>query len=104
MCADTVMDAARTGTARVAHPLDPLSAEEITASRDHLVAEGRLTGSVRVAYLSLKEPQKAILRDASWTPDRHARAILLDTATGETTDAVIDLTNHRTVSATTVDV
>lgn len=86
-----------------AHPLDPLTADEMTAARDHLVAEGRLGDTVRVAYLSLKEPDKASLRDGAPTPARRARAVLLDTATGETTDAVIDVTNGVTLSATTVD-
>ncbi|MDF2509116.1 MAG: histamine oxidase, partial [Microbacterium sp.] len=92
-----------TTAAASAHPLDPLTADEITAARDHLVAEGRLGDTVRVAYLSLKEPEKATLGDGSPAPPRRARAILLDTATGETTDAVIDVTNGLTVSATTVD-
>ncbi|MDL9981290.1 primary-amine oxidase [Microbacterium candidum] len=90
-------------TVRTTHPLDPLSAAEITAVRDHLVAEGRLGDTVRVAYLSLKEPTKAELRDTERVPHRRARAILLDTATGDTTDLVVDLTAGETVSAVAVD-
>ncbi|MGR0219917.1 primary-amine oxidase [Agromyces sp. ZXT2-6] len=87
---------------RRTHPMDPLSAEEITAVRDHLVEEGRLGETVRVAYLSLKEPAKALLREGSDVP-REARAILLDTATGATTDLVVSLTEGRIVAEAAVD-
>ncbi len=85
------------------HPLDALSAAEITAVRDHLVAEGRLGERVRVAYLGLKEPAKAELRDPSSAPHRRARAILLDTGTGETMDLIVDLTAGETVAAVEID-
>ncbi len=87
---------------RRTHPMDPLSAEEITAVRDHLVEDGRLGDTVRVAYLSLKEPAKALLRAGGDVP-REARAILLDTATGATTDLVVSLTERRIVGETAVD-
>ena len=96
------MNTSIVATERRTHPLDPLSAEEITAARDHLVAEGRLGDTVRVAYLSLKEPDKAGLRAGGDVP-REARAILLDTSSGATTDLLIDLTAGRTVSADAVD-
>ncbi|MBN9156451.1 primary-amine oxidase [Microbacterium sp.] len=91
-----------TATSVATHPLDPLSATEITAARDHLVAEGRLGESVRVAYLSLREPAKSVLRSGGPVP-REARAILLDTATGATTDVLIDLRAGTTISAVDVD-
>lgn len=84
------------------HPLDPLDADEILAVREHLVAEGRFGDSVRMAYLALKEPEKALLRAGAAVP-REARAILLDTATGDTVDLVVDLSAGRTVSAASVD-
>ncbi|MFT4164009.1 MAG: primary-amine oxidase [Microlunatus sp.] len=106
---DTPDPAAQGGTVHITttvkpgtHPLDPLTAEEISAARDHLAAEGRLGETVRVAYLSLKEPAKAQLRDDG-QPPREARAILLDTANGDTRDIVIDLTAGVTVSAVEVD-
>jgi len=87
---------------RRTHPMDPLSAAEITAVRDLLVTEGRLGETVRVAYLSLKEPAKALLRAGSDAP-REARAILLDTATGATVDLVVSLTERRIVAEAAVD-
>jgi len=98
-----VIDLLATPAVRTAHPLDPLTAAEIVAVRDHLTGEGRIADTVRVAYLSLKEPTKAALRDTAARPNRQARVILLDIATGETTDLVVDLTAGETVRATTVD-
>lgn len=87
---------------RRTHPMDPLSAGEITAVRDHLVEEGRLGETVRVAYLSLKEPAKALLRNGGDVP-REARVILLDTATGSTADLIVSLTEGRIVAEADVD-
>jgi Cu2+-containing amine oxidase len=98
-----VTEAPAAPTLRTTHPLDPLSAAEITAVRDHLRAEGRLDDTVRVAYLGLKEPAKAELRDCDLVPSRRARVILLDTANGETTDLVVDLSAGETLRATAVD-
>ena len=96
------MNTTTVATAQRTHPLDPLTAGEIEAVRDHLVAEGRLRDSVRVAYLSLKEPEKAVLRARREAP-REARVVLLNTADGDTTDLVVDVTALRTVSAETID-
>lgn len=96
------MSLATVDTARRVHPLDPLSADEITAARDLLVAAGRLGETVRVAYLSMKEPAKAVLRGGGRVP-RQARAILLDTRTGETTDLDLDLDSGEIVRSTPVD-
>lgn len=99
---ETTVNTLIVDTARRTHPLDPLSAAEITAARNHLVAEGRLGETVRVAYLSMKEPSKDQLR-GDIAPPRQARAILLDTATGATTDLVVDLTAGEIVAETSVD-
>ncbi len=96
------MSLATVDTARRVHPLDPLSADEITAARDLLVAAGRLGETVRVAYLSMKEPAKAVLRGGGRVP-RQARAILLDTRTGATTDLDLDLDSGEIVRSTPVD-
>ncbi|WP_018134897.1 hypothetical protein [Acaricomes phytoseiuli] len=88
------------------HPLNPLSAEEIAAVRDHLTAAGRLTETVRVTYLSLKEPAKnemRRLREGGAAPARQARAVLLDITTGETWDVLVDLSHRVTVAETLVD-
>ncbi len=98
---ETTMTATAIDTHR--HALDWLDADEITSVRDHLVEQGRLTDRVRVAYLGLQEPTKAQLRDAAVRPDRRARVVLLDTATGETTDLVVNLTARLTESAVAVD-
>jgi primary-amine oxidase len=76
------------------HPLDPLTAEEIERARDILVAAGLLGETVRVPMLLPAEPDKTAV--ASWHPgdpiDRRADVTLLDTATGEVTEAVVSIT------------
>lgn len=99
---ESIVNTSIVATAQRTHPLDPLSAEEITAVRDHLVAAGRLGDTVRVAYLSLKEPEKALLRAGQEVP-REARVILLDTATGDTVDLVIDVASGQVVSDAEID-
>ncbi|GAA4341843.1 primary-amine oxidase [Microbacterium rhizosphaerae] len=94
-------------TVRRTHPLDALTADEISAVRDHLVDEGRIGDRVRFAYVGLHDPAKRELRawaaEPSAVPHRRARVILLDTSTGATTDLVVDLTAGATVAATDVD-
>ena len=83
------------------HPLDPLSAEEIERARDVLVAAGLLGESVRVPMLLPAEPDKKAV--ATWHPgdplDRRADVTLLDTATGEVTEAIVAITAGEVVSS-----
>lgn len=75
------------------HPLDPVTAEEITAARDILTKAGLLTPATRVAYLGLEEPDKATLRDHTpgATVDRRVRVMLLDTTGAPPRDLVVAL-------------
>ena len=84
------------------HPLDPASAQEYLAGRDILVAAGLLAEPVRFAYYGLEEAAKdEVLAGA--TGDRRLRAFLVNLDSGESTDAVVSLTDGKVVSARTLD-
>jgi primary-amine oxidase len=82
------------------HPMDALTADEITASAEILHAAGKLGGTVRLVSLTLEENPKAEVR--AWTKGkpfgRRAFAVLLDG--GHLAEAHIDL-DARTLTALT---
>ena len=55
------------------HPLDPLSAEEITAVAATLRRERGLTDRWRFASIELREPSKATVRRSRPAPRSRAR-------------------------------
>jgi primary-amine oxidase len=87
------------------HPLRRLTAEEIQEARRVLAEADLLTPTTRFAYLGLEEPTKDEV--LAWSPgdvvERRVRAVLLDVATGQTTDTVVTLTEHEVESATEID-
>ncbi|MGN8553207.1 UNVERIFIED_CONTAM: primary-amine oxidase [Microbacterium sp. SLM126] len=87
------------------HPLDPLTAGEIEAARELLVAAGLLGETVRVPMLLPDEPTKQEL--AEWSPgkplDRRVDVTLMDAATGAVTEAIVSVTRGEVISATEVD-
>lgn len=92
------------------HPLDPLSAAEITAAKSLLAAAGHLDEPVFFAYLGLEEPPKAeVLASGDGdsggrpAPARRARAMLVGRATGRLLDLVLDLGEARIDSCVEVD-
>src|SRR5215470_15681504 len=90
------LDAPATTTLpQVLHPLDPLSAQEITAAVAILRTSGKLGSNVRFATVVLQEPSKeVVLNFKDGDPiEREAFAILLDNADGATYEAVVSLTN-----------
>lgn len=78
----------------VEHPLDPLTADEISAARQVLVDAGLLGATTRVAQQLPVEPSKSEL--ASWRPgdaiERRVNVTLLDTATGRSSEATVSIT------------
>jgi primary-amine oxidase len=84
-------------SAASAHPLDPLSREEIDAAVAILRDAHHLSESTRVPLLSLKEPPKAEIL-AGRIPPRQAFAVLYERASKQTFEAVIDLAARRMVS------
>ncbi|GAA1079288.1 primary-amine oxidase [Nocardiopsis composta] len=88
------------------HPLDPLTAAEVSRVREVLEADGALGAAVRFCYVGLAEPDKGEVarheRDGSAVP-RRARALLLDTASGAGEDALVDLTAGSVAHRAPVD-
>lgn len=78
------------------HPLDPLTADEITTSTAILFRERGLSKSVRFMNVELHEPS---LRDGSLaTADRETFVVLRDRATATTIEAIVSLTRDKVVS------
>jgi primary-amine oxidase len=75
------------------HPLEPLTPEEIIAAVQTVRKERRLPASFRFVTVTLREPAKEHLvgQPASDVP-RQAFLILLDNATGQGYEAVVNLT------------
>jgi primary-amine oxidase len=80
----------------VTHPLEPLSAEEISAAATVLRDAGHVGPTSRFVSLALREPAKAAVHafDADGTDvPREADAIVLDRADGRTYEATVSLSD-----------
>jgi primary-amine oxidase len=86
--------------AGVAHPLDPLSKEEIAAAAQTLKASGKVTEAGRFATIVLREPPKAeVLNFKPGAPmRREAFAVVYERASNKTFEAVVDLKNRSVQS------
>src|SRR5215467_4282161 len=82
---------------QVLHPLDPLSAQEITAAVAILRTSGKLGSNVRFATVVLQEPSKeVVLNFKDGDPiEREAFAIMLDNDDGATYEAIVSLTSSK---------
>jgi primary-amine oxidase len=83
-----------------AHPLDPLSTAEILSACELLKATKKLGAELRFAMVHLHEPPKAeVLAFKAGDPmERSAFLMVFDAKTGETHEAVINLTRGTLVS------
>ncbi|AIJ21417.1 primary-amine oxidase [Amycolatopsis methanolica 239] len=90
---------------RAPHPLAPLTANEITGVRNILETSGAPRNSTRFSYVGLVEPAKSDVAryelDGAPVP-RRARALLLDTASGDAEEVLVDLTADAVGSRTPV--
>ncbi|WP_431902780.1 primary-amine oxidase [Amycolatopsis thermoflava] len=78
------------------HPLDPLTADEITTARRVLADAGLFPDSARVVYLGLEEPAKDTDRS-----ERVARVLLHDVTGGQ--DVLVSLTAESVVARRALD-
>ena len=83
-----------------AHPLDPLSTQEIQAACEFLKAEKQLDSGTRFAIVHLQEPPKAdVLAYQPGQPvERSAFLMIFDSRTGETHEAIVNLTQQALTS------
>ncbi|SEE66165.1 primary-amine oxidase [Rhizobiales bacterium GAS191] len=95
---------ATAGAAPALHPLDPLSAAEIEATRRLAISHFKLGDAHRFVMMRLEEPAKdAVLshRDGG-AIRRQAFVIVLDRRSGEAFEAVIDLAERKVTSSTAI--
>lgn len=83
-----------------AHPLDPLSKEEIIAAVEILRASGKVNENSRFSTIVLREPPKSeVLAYKPGSPfRREAFAIIYERATNKTFEAIIDLNKKSLAS------
>src|SRR5215510_6182446 len=76
-----------------AHPLDPLSKEEITTTVAVLKASGKVSESHRFPIIVLREPPKdeVLHFKPGSSMRREAFAVVYDRASNTTSEAVVDL-------------
>src|SRR5215469_16944965 len=84
----------------VLHPLEPLTAEEITVALQILRNERHLGERVRIASVRLYEPPKeVVLHFKQGDPiTREAFIIVLDNSDGATYEAVVSITEGKVIS------
>lgn len=80
---------------RVVHPLEPLTAEEITTTVEVLHDGQGLTAGTRFVSIALREPAKEAIRDDA-DVDREAFVVALNLDDGLTYEGIVSLT-HRSV-------
>ena len=83
----------------LAHPLDPLSKDEITAAVAVLRDAGKVADSTRFVLIHLHEPPKAkvLVYHPGDSLPRQAFAVLYDWASNTTSEAIVDLTEKKLV-------
>lgn len=88
--------------ARTTHPLDMTTTAEVEAVRAALAGAGLLTETARFAFFAPEEPPKSDVLSGAAT-DRRFRAVLLDLATGRSTDNVVSASSGDVVSSRSLD-
>ena len=81
------------------HPLEPLTAAEMSAAVDLLKSHGTLHSTTRIISIMLHEPEKSLVY--SWSEakalDREAEAVLFDNAENRGSHVVLNLTQSAMV-------
>jgi primary-amine oxidase len=85
---------------RATHPLDPLTAEEITGAWEILRSQKTLGPRTRVVSIALQEPPKetVLAHRPGDALERAAAIVLMDGAEGKTYEAVVSLTRKDVVA------
>src|SRR5918998_4221673 len=84
-----------TGTA--VHPLEPLTADEVSAASEILKREKDLAPTARFVFVTLHEPSKEALRSGD-VPPRQAHIVLYEKGERKTYEAVVDLDAGSVIS------
>lgn len=88
-----------TAVATAVHPLEPLSAEEVTAAGALLRELKDLGPSARFVFVTLREPPKSVVMN--WTGEalpREAHIVIYERAEKTTYEAVVSLTDRALLS------
>ena len=89
----------------VTHPLDPVSAAEVTHLKAVLEAAGYVGEGMRYSYVMLREPTRDTL--AAFTPGgavpREIGVLITDVSAGKVTEAVVDMATSSIVKENTLD-
>src|SRR5215472_5180580 len=93
------MTSSITPTTATAHPLAPLTADEVQAATEILTASDRIAGGSRFVSVSLHEPpKKAVLAwDGVARLDREAFAVVYDRGGRQLYEAVVSITRRDVV-------
>ncbi|WP_228518906.1 primary-amine oxidase [Methylophilus sp. 13] len=93
-------------TVQALHPLDPLSTKEIALASQILRQSKGLGSQCRFPYLYLQEPSKDEVIDyiPGQPMTRRAFSLILDKATGDTFEAVVDLRSQEIISWEKLDI
>ena len=94
------MTSTTTGTARATHPLEPLTADEITRAWEILRTRQAPHGRIRVVSITLDEPPREVVarHRPGDTAERAAFVVLIDSAAARTYEAVVSLSEERVLS------
>ncbi|MDT0451266.1 primary-amine oxidase [Streptomyces hesseae] len=88
-----------------AHPLDPLTADEITTARRVLTEAGKVTPATRFPLVLLDEPDRHTAAHRPGDPVvRRLRVTLLDQETGAAAEALVDVTGGLLLAHRRLDV
>jgi primary-amine oxidase len=85
------------------HPLEQLSADDVSTAREVLDAAGLVGESTRFVYVGLEEPPKPALYGTDAIPDRRVRVLLHDIARPNGRDVVVSVTERAIVSDRVLD-
>src|SRR6185369_5282288 len=90
----------------VNHPLDPLSAEELVATRDILKASGQFSNGTEFGWIELSEPPKKIVLDYAPGAEfpRQVHVAVIDYDKGKAWRVIVDLRAKKIASQTDLGV